>query len=57
MTSFRLLLSLCLEVVEFTRETSTLRAYKLDEVGWVACALGWNTTVTTLDMTGIRLKS
>lgn len=47
------------KVVEFMPETSTLRFYRLNSSGSVrvACALGWNTTVRTLDMTGIRLKS
>ncbi|RWR75863.1 Leucine-rich repeat [Cinnamomum micranthum f. kanehirae] len=47
------------KVVEFVPENSTLRIYKLDLSGSqrVACALGWNSTVRTLDMTGIRLKS
>ncbi|XP_008778807.3 protein TORNADO 1 [Phoenix dactylifera] len=47
------------KVVEFMPETSTLRIYQLNSSGSVrvACALGWNTTVRTLDMTGIQLKS
>ncbi|KAJ0963552.1 hypothetical protein J5N97_028674 [Dioscorea zingiberensis] len=47
------------KIVEFTPETNTLRVYVLDHSGSqrIACALGWNTTVRTLDMTGIRLKS
>ncbi|XP_073006459.1 protein TORNADO 1 [Typha latifolia] len=48
------------KVVEFMPETGTLRIYRLIN-SWgsqrVACALGWNTTVTALDMTGVRLKS
>ncbi|KAK9268673.1 hypothetical protein L1049_000432 [Liquidambar formosana] len=47
------------KVVEFVPENSTLRIYRLDVSGScrVACALGWNTTVRSLDMTGVRLKS
>lgn len=47
------------KVVEFIPETSTLRIYRLDPSGCqrVACALGYNTTVKTLDMTGVWLKS
>ncbi|CAK9155552.1 unnamed protein product [Ilex paraguariensis] len=47
------------KVVEFVPENSTLRIYHLDVSGTcrVACALGWNSTVRTLDMTGVRLKS
>lgn len=47
------------KVVEFVPENSTLRIYRLDLSGSqrVACALAWNSTVRTLDMTGIRLKS
>ncbi|XP_068641891.1 protein TORNADO 1 [Aristolochia californica] len=47
------------KIVEFVPENSTLRIYRLDVSGSsrVACALGWNTTVRTLDMTGIRLRS
>ncbi|XP_043691906.1 protein TORNADO 1 [Telopea speciosissima] len=47
------------KVVEFVPENSALRIYRLDPSGScrVACALGWNTTVRSLDMTGIRLKS
>ncbi|WOL15477.1 protein TORNADO 1 [Canna indica] len=47
------------KVVEFTPESNTLRVYKLNVSGSqrVACALAWNTTVRTLDLTGIRLKS
>ncbi|KAL0926593.1 hypothetical protein M5K25_002832 [Dendrobium thyrsiflorum] len=48
-----------LKIVEFTPETSMLRIYKLNTSGSqrIACALGLNTTVKTLDMTGIKLKS
>ncbi|KAF4381233.1 hypothetical protein G4B88_015499 [Cannabis sativa] len=47
------------KVVEFVPENNTLRIYKLDVSGTcrVACALGWNSTVKSLDMTGVRLKS
>ncbi|XAR56764.1 hypothetical protein NMG60_11037351 [Bertholletia excelsa] len=47
------------KVVEFVPENSTLRIYRLDLAGScrVACALGWNSTVKSLDMTGVRLKS
>ncbi|PON43300.1 Mitochondrial Rho-like protein [Parasponia andersonii] len=47
------------KVVEFVPENSTLRIYKLDVSGAcrVSCALGWNSTVKSLDMTGVRLKS
>lgn len=40
-------------------ENNTLRIYRLDLSGCcrVACALGLNTTVKSLDLTGIRLKS
>ncbi|KAL4580024.1 hypothetical protein LXL04_016198 [Taraxacum kok-saghyz] len=47
------------KVVEFAPESSTLRIYRLSTSG--ACrvtgALGWNTTVRSLDLTGVRLKS
>ncbi|XP_057485367.1 protein TORNADO 1 [Actinidia eriantha] len=47
------------KVVEFVPENSTLRIYRLDLAGScrVACALGWNSTVKSLDLTGVRLKS
>ncbi|XP_010252684.1 PREDICTED: protein TORNADO 1 [Nelumbo nucifera] len=47
------------KVVEFVPENSALRIYRLDlsSACRVACALGCNTTVRSLDMTGIRLKS
>lgn len=47
------------KVVEFVPENSTLRIYRLNVSGTcrVACALGWNSTVKSLDMTGVRLKS
>lgn len=47
------------KVVEFVPENSTLRIYRLDVSGScrVACSLGLNTTVKSLDMTGVRLKS
>jgi hypothetical protein len=47
------------KVVEFVPENSTLRIYRLDLSGAcrVACALGWNSTVKSLDMTCVRLKS
>ncbi|XP_071736602.1 protein TORNADO 1 [Rutidosis leptorrhynchoides] len=47
------------KVVEFEPESSTLRIYRLTNSGAcrVVCALGWNTTVKSLDLTGVRLKS
>lgn len=47
------------KVVEFLPENGTLRIYRLDVSGScrVACSLGCNTTVKSLDMTGVRLKS
>lgn len=47
------------KVVEFVPENSTLRIYRLNVSGAcrVACALGMNSTVKTLDLTGVRLKS
>ncbi|KAL8462347.1 hypothetical protein ACS0TY_033406 [Phlomoides rotata] len=47
------------KVVEFTPENTTLRVYKLDSSGAcrVANSLGWNSTVKSLDMTGVRLKT
>lgn len=47
------------KVVEFVPENSTLRVYQLDVSGAcrVACSLGWNSTVRSLDMTGVKLKS
>ncbi|XP_077221853.1 protein TORNADO 1-like [Tasmannia lanceolata] len=47
------------KVVEFVPENNALRIYRLDPSGScrVAWALGWNSTVRSLDMTGIRLKS
>ncbi|KAG6592075.1 Protein TORNADO 1, partial [Cucurbita argyrosperma subsp. sororia] len=47
------------KVVEFVPGSSTLRIYRLDMNGarTVACSLGLNSTVKTLDMTGIQLKS
>ncbi|KAI3755914.1 hypothetical protein L1987_55723 [Smallanthus sonchifolius] len=47
------------KVVEFAPESSTLRIYRLTVSGAcrVACALGWNTTVRSLDLTGVKLKS
>ncbi|OWM85834.1 hypothetical protein CDL15_Pgr012084 [Punica granatum] len=47
------------KVVEFVPENSTLRIYRLNVSGTcrVACALGMNTTVKSLDLTGVRLKS
>lgn len=47
------------KVVEFLPENSTLRIYRIDVSGAcrVACALGLNSTVTSFDMTGVRLKS
>ncbi|KAM3246980.1 protein TORNADO 1 [Capsicum annuum] len=47
------------KVVEFVPENSTLRIYRLTVSGAcrVVCALGMNSTVKTLDLTGVRLKS
>ncbi|KAJ4828396.1 Protein TORNADO 1 [Turnera subulata] len=47
------------KVVEFVPDNSTLRIYKLNFSGScrVACSLGLNSTVKSLDMTGVRLKS
>lgn len=47
------------KILEFVPENNTLRIYRLDLSGCcrVACALGLNTTVKSLDLTGIRLKS
>ncbi|XP_061375340.1 protein TORNADO 1 isoform X2 [Gastrolobium bilobum] len=47
------------KVVEFVPENSTLRIYKLNLSGTcrVACSLGMNLTVKSLDMTGVKLKS
>ncbi|XP_024021946.1 protein TORNADO 1 [Morus notabilis] len=47
------------KVVEFVPENSTLRIYRIDISGAcrVACSLGLNSTVKSLDMTGVRLKS
>ncbi|CAN6557739.1 unnamed protein product [Malus baccata var. baccata] len=47
------------KVVEFLPENSTLRIYRLDLLGAcrVACALGWNSTVKSLYLTGVGLKS
>ncbi|KAK6149379.1 hypothetical protein DH2020_016904 [Rehmannia glutinosa] len=47
------------KMVEFAPENSTLRVYQLDISGAcrVACSLGWNSTVRSLDMTGVKLKS
>lgn len=47
------------KVVEFAPESNVLRIYRLSVSGAcrVACALGWNTTVKSLDLTGVRLKS
>ncbi|KAJ1441291.1 P-loop containing nucleoside triphosphate hydrolase [Sesbania bispinosa] len=47
------------KVVEFVPENSTLRIYKLNLSGAcrVACSLGMNFTVKSLDMTGVKLKS
>ncbi|MFS7975013.1 putative leucine-rich repeat domain superfamily [Helianthus anomalus] len=51
------------KVVEFAPESSTLRIYRLTvsalEV-WacrVVCALVWNTTVKSVNLTGVRLRS
>ncbi|KAE9598523.1 putative P-loop containing nucleoside triphosphate hydrolase, of Roc (COR) [Lupinus albus] len=47
------------KVVEFVPENSTLRIYKLNLSGTcrVACSLGMNLTVKSLDMTGVKIKS
>ncbi|KAM3260315.1 hypothetical protein ACQJBY_051525 [Aegilops geniculata] len=48
------------KIVEFLPETGNMRIYSnINSTGLqrVACALAWNTTVTTLDMTGVPLKS
>lgn len=47
------------KVVEFVHARSTLRIYRIDISGAcrVATALGWNSTVKSLDMSGVRLKS
>ncbi|KAK3199902.1 hypothetical protein Dsin_023317 [Dipteronia sinensis] len=47
------------KVVEFMPGNSTLRIYRIDVSGScrVACSLGMNSTVKSLDMTGVRLKS
>lgn len=47
------------KVVEFVPENFTLRIYRLDITGScrVACSLGLNSTVKSLDMTGVKLKS
>ncbi|KAL5735802.1 hypothetical protein ACOSQ2_030590 [Xanthoceras sorbifolium] len=47
------------KVVEFVPGNNTLRIYRLDVSGScrVACSLGMNSTVKSLDMTGVRLKS
>ncbi|GMH05787.1 hypothetical protein Nepgr_007627 [Nepenthes gracilis] len=49
----------CSKVTEFVPENGTLRIYQMNLLGAsrIACALGLNTTVTMLDMTGVRLKS
>jgi len=47
------------KVVEFVPGNSTLRIYKLNFSGTcrVACSLGMNFTVKSLDMTGVKIKS
>lgn len=47
------------KVVEFAPENCTLRIYRLNLSGScrVACSMGMNLTVKSLDMTGVRLKS
>ncbi|KAI3496860.1 hypothetical protein L1887_39238 [Cichorium endivia] len=47
------------KVVEFAPESSTLRIYRLSTSGAcrIAGALAWNTTVKSLDLTGVRLRS
>lgn len=48
------------KIVEFLPVTGNMRIYNnINSTGLqrVACALAWNTTVTTLDMTGVPLKS
>jgi Leucine Rich repeat len=46
--------------IKFVPESGTLRISGMDsssELQRIACSLGWNTTVVTLDMTGVRLRS
>ncbi|CAL4944420.1 unnamed protein product [Urochloa decumbens] len=48
------------KIVEFLPETGSIRIYNnLNSTGLqrVACALAWNTTVTTLDMSSVPLSS
>ncbi|KAK4735272.1 hypothetical protein R3W88_009533 [Solanum pinnatisectum] len=47
------------KAVEFVPENSTLwiNRFKVSGACRVACALGMNSTVKTLDLTGVRLKS
>ncbi|XP_031478117.1 protein TORNADO 1 isoform X2 [Nymphaea colorata] len=47
------------KIVELVPEMNALRAYKFDIAGAcrITCALGWNSTIKSLDMTGIQLKS
>lgn len=47
------------KVVEFEPENNTLRIYRLNLSGScrVACSLGMNFTVKSLDVTGVKLKS
>ncbi|KAH6778575.1 tornado 1 [Perilla frutescens var. frutescens] len=47
------------KVVEFAPDSTSLRVYQSDVSGAcrVACSLGWNSTVRSLDMTGVKLKS
>jgi hypothetical protein len=48
------------KIVEFSPETGSMRIYnKINSKGLqrIVCALAWNTTVTTLDMSSIPLKS
>ena len=48
------------KIVEFLPETGCMRIYNnINSTGLqrIACALAWNTTVTTLDMSSIPLKS
>lgn len=46
--------------VKFIPESGTLSIFGMDSSSGlqrIACSLGWNTTVVSLDMTGVRLRS
>ncbi|KAJ3680929.1 hypothetical protein LUZ60_015418 [Juncus effusus] len=48
------------KIVEFAPQPGTMKIYSLDhssDLRRVVISLGWNTTVVTLDMTGVRLKT